>query len=120
MFPGPGDQQTRVLPVCRHQGPGGGVAREDTELSLEQHQKIYIPISFSLGDTAVDKEDLDYLQAILKTLYFTMCVMLFRGVIQTKNNKFTIVQFEMVMFKTFTSIPTWKETAKQIIGLIFY
>ena len=24
------------------------------------------------------------------------------------------------MFKTFTSIPTWKETAKQTIGLIFY
>ena len=59
MLPGPGDQQTRVLPVCRHQGPGGGVAGEDTELSLDQDQKIYIPIRFSICDTEEDKEDLD-------------------------------------------------------------
>lgn len=36
MFPGPGDQQAGVLPLCRHQGPGGRVAGEDTELPLDQ------------------------------------------------------------------------------------
>ena len=31
----PGDEQTSVLPVCRHQGPGGGVAGENTNLSVD-------------------------------------------------------------------------------------
>ena len=74
----PGDEQTSVLPVCRHQGPGGGVAGEDTNLSVDSSEEWVQAVNIRPPESTT------------KTHH------------GSENTKFNSVQFGMVMFKRFT------------------